>query len=353
MKILVIQHEFTHRDHAKHVSFWAHFGLARALRDHGHNVTIVMARDFERFYPDLTRYSFEVCIINDVVHGFGGYSPSMTPSQIPKIKAIAGTLIGVMMESLFGYRNISGQLETFASERLRKLGELFDKFDGFMLADENDTNYLPQRPSILHSPFVFDNHMIDQVSLEVARYRKTVFIGEVNLHRAPWIRRLSTRQDFALAKIGDEDKRFWDHYIFAISNFRSIDFQMYRAHIEFLVDAREFAHVHYLRSISRFTSLLHLPTYFMGFHDRTLNALLAGIVPIIPISDLNKNHGFEHKANCLFFDPNDPESLTHVMSEVNSVDTVGSFIVKNGRNLLRERFSTSLFVKRFETLFNS
>lgn len=147
MKILFIQVEFDSFTSTLPWTYFCHIGMADALREAGHAVDFILSAQADQINVLANEEEYDLCIINDLVHGFASLDGSCNPVPLVALRALRKRsipLVGVIIETIF---HDEGEriYDTVQPVRKRIIDQAsiwidfiitYDKFDAEFLRDQ-------------------------------------------------------------------------------------------------------------------------------------------------------------------------------------------------------------------------
>jgi hypothetical protein len=134
MKILYIQQDYLNSKELKKWDFSRHLGIAYSLRLSGAEVQTIMIPHLNKFKNALKNSTYDVCVVNDVIHGLCMDSPnlkSLTQDDVLYLKSKSKIMLGFVNEQLSSYLDEQSQSNDLAKEQISKFEKVQNLFDCF------------------------------------------------------------------------------------------------------------------------------------------------------------------------------------------------------------------------------
>lgn len=331
--------------------FFSHMGLANALERKGYEVNsclIMHWRKMQELFLSVDRY--DLVIINDLVHGVGKHSGQLNHEHLIKLKTKTDLIIALVGESVYGYREVDGNTPEWVPQRINNFKESVSLIDGFWLVDPDDhhTDLFKGMKVFPLVPFLSQDIKSYTPEKESAK-RNYIFVGTINNHRSKALGKISHAK-FVLGKLETEDEQFWDPCVNLMKSMIEAEpptLESYSADLRLLTSIRKDAELHFQAYIANFKGLVHLPTYWKGFHPRFLQAVMSGIIPIMPDIDSRFAYGLKKYIHYYPFDPSKPESLEGALNVLEDDPEMGRQIVNEAKVIASQTFSEDCRLSKF------
>ncbi len=345
IKVLFVQIDYLNPQGAKSLGYFSHFGLAEGLRESGANVTIVLMHQWNIITQLLSHNVYDVIIINDVIHGMSSPTVGLDPLKLSVLRSHCKVMVGVFLESLYGYRSLDGTTPEFVRYRVSKVEPVTAYFDTLWLYDENDLENLG---SFSADPLIFRPFLPSRwgsaPTKDIGQSKGYIFIGGINEHRATFLSELGD-SNLVVGTLTSEDVLYWDRYCVLAT--RGADtIEDHSRLIKTLEGIRLEAGRSYLEAISNFRGLVHIPTYWKGMHPRFIEAVFAGMVPIIPYSKELERCGLEANVHYLPYSEKDPNTLGIALKFSDRNLNYIREIHRNAEAIVKERYTDTVFCTR-------
>jgi hypothetical protein len=345
MEVLFVQIDYLNSQGAKSLGYIGHFGLAEGLRAAGAKVTVVLMHQWNIVAQLLSQRVYDVVVVNDVIHGMSSPSVGLNPTKLAQLRSHCTLMVGVFLESLYGYRSLDGTTPDFVRSRLLNVEPAVTSFDTLWLVDEND---LEKLSSFSVEPLIFNPFLPSRWGLapakDIEKSKGYIFIGGINEHRAKFISEMDD-SNLIIGKLKSEDALYWDRYC-ALAMRGAETIEDHFLLIKTLEEIRLSASQSYLDAISNFRGLVHIPTYWKGMHPRFIEAVFAGLVPIMPYYKGLERCGLEANIHYLPFSEKDPDTLTVALRFADRNLNYLKEMNENARALVEERYTDSAFCCR-------
>ena len=348
MKILLLQQEYLHLSRIKMWNYWCNLGIYEMLKSAGAQVDLIYIPHFKVLREQIDFSSYNNIIINDVVHGFSGEGPIINLDLLD-MDFLASTKIpicGIAVESIYTYYK-GDKLHDFAAKRLDILNKFLPYFSTFLCSHIFDVRFLMSNhsiPSLWLKPVSFSE-------LHVVSYGndgQLVFNGSLYPERLKFVNtEINLGLSISQLTLPGEDEEFWVPIIKNICDFAlnknalNICLSAYQDNVVAAnIKLRKKAELNLIKSLSRHSSVAHLPAFFKGAHPRIIQALQAGVVPFTPIMYGIESLWLKNDVDCIYYDPEIPGDLFDKFSKITANRAAN--IIMHGRernSTLREAVS--------------
>jgi hypothetical protein len=291
---------------------------------------------------------YDMVLINDIAHIFGNKSNSIYESDLVQLRDRTKLLVGCSAESIYGYRDLTGAFPEFAKNRLRYIENYDVFFDRYWLIDEDDRStgvFSLKNTERLNVFLSYD--IFEFVSEVLKRSEQFIFLGSINEHRQKFLRELKS-EELTLLRLDNEEEMYWLPYCkMLLSSTQGFGIDNYNDFYVRLKRKRILGYVNYLKSISYFKGLVHLPTFLRVLHPRFVEIGVFGGIPVMPFSESFLLQNLEPNVHYLAYDQNNPTTLSDAIRAVMRNHSLAELISYRARNLIHQNLNETVQVGNF------
>jgi hypothetical protein len=323
-------------------------GIALALRESGHNVDVIFTCQTELLIKLVSNRSYDIVLINDIVHGFSSLDKSARLIPISPLRVLREQrvkIVGILIESIF-IDDTSLYDETVYHLRKHAVEQAAVWLDFVISYDRHDVDVLRDLGvNILWTPFFSE---VPNLATYPLPNSDLVFYGGMYPKRQRFLKDSGTENLISGGYI-DYPAAYSEMFQRLIYTIQLTE-TSHETSLELVSMFKKYVFHYYAQKLQNQRIIINLPSIFRGIPCRVVESIAMGRPFLCPKPRHPKEIALLKMLpdrTCMMYDENRPERFRDLLKEASSTDFQESGRIVLSRPYCQSPFSPKTFAVNF------